>query len=106
MRLTIAARAPLGAGLVGGGMVGGGMVGAPLNWALPKLKTPFPPEAGSLLPGLLAATRTGPSPAGDDELVVEIAISIYPSPSNSLGALPFAVELRGGDLVISERLRA
>src|SRR4051794_12597295 len=31
----------------------------------------FPPEAGSLLPGLLAATRTGPTPAGDDELVVE-----------------------------------
>ena len=31
----------------------------------------FPPKAGSLLPGLLAATRTGPSPAGDDELVVE-----------------------------------
>ena len=32
---------------------------------------PFPPEAGSLLPGLLAATRTGLPPAGDDELVVE-----------------------------------
>ena len=29
----------------------------------------FPPEAGSLLPGLLAATRTGPTPAGDDELI-------------------------------------
>src|SRR4051794_23952212 len=29
----------------------------------------FPPETGSLLPGLLAATRTGPSPAGDDELM-------------------------------------
>src|SRR3954471_4775086 len=32
---------------------------------------PFPAEAGSLLPGLLAATRTGPTPAGDDGLVVE-----------------------------------
>ena len=28
----------------------------------------FPPGAASLLPGLLAATRTGLSPAGDDEL--------------------------------------
>ena len=37
----------------------------------------FPREAGSLLPGLLAATRTGPSPAGDDELVVEIAIYLF-----------------------------
>src|SRR5713226_9685854 len=31
----------------------------------------FPPEAGSLLPGLLTATRTGPSPAGDDELMLD-----------------------------------
>ena len=30
----------------------------------------FPPATGSLLPGLLAATRTGPTPAGDDELAV------------------------------------
>jgi len=29
---------------------------------------PFPGETASLLPGLLAATRTGLSPAGDDEL--------------------------------------
>src|SRR5918998_6226331 len=28
----------------------------------------FPSHAASLLPGLLAATRTGPTPAGDDEL--------------------------------------
>ena len=33
-------------------------------------------------------------------------LSIYPSPSNSLGALPFAVELCGGGSLISERLRA
>ena len=46
----------------------------------------FPPEAGSLLPGLLAATRTGPSPAGDDELVVGSRLTS--STSNSLGALP------------------
>lgn len=29
----------------------------------------FPPDAASLLPGLLAATRTGLTPAGDDELM-------------------------------------
>jgi hypothetical protein len=29
---------------------------------------PFPDEAASLLPGFLATTRTGPPPAGDDEL--------------------------------------
>jgi hypothetical protein len=29
---------------------------------------PFPDRAASLLPGLLATTRTGLSPAGDDEL--------------------------------------
>jgi hypothetical protein len=28
----------------------------------------FPSDAASLLPGLLAATRTGLTPAGDDEL--------------------------------------
>jgi len=52
----------------------------------------FPPEAGSPLPGLLAATRTGlPRQATTS---FEIAISIYPSPSNSLGAHPIVVELR------------
>jgi hypothetical protein len=30
-----------------------------------------PHEAGSLLPGLLTATRTGPSPTGDDELMLD-----------------------------------
>jgi hypothetical protein len=29
---------------------------------------PFPGQAASLLPGLLAATRTGLTPASDDEL--------------------------------------
>src|SRR3954451_1211309 len=29
---------------------------------------PFPGQTASLLPGLLAATRTGLTPAGDDEL--------------------------------------
>ena len=32
---------------------------------------PFPDRAASLLPGLLAATRTGLTPAGDDELMLE-----------------------------------
>jgi hypothetical protein len=31
----------------------------------------FPPDAGSLLPGPLAATRTGLTPAGNDELPTE-----------------------------------
>src|SRR3954462_825096 len=32
---------------------------------------PFPDPAASLLPGLLAATRTGLTPAGDDELMLD-----------------------------------
>src|SRR5215218_6423329 len=32
---------------------------------------PFPDRAASLLPGLLAATRTGLPPAGDDELMLD-----------------------------------
>lgn len=35
----------------------------------------FPPDAASLLPGLLAATRTGLSPAGDDELAMDQVMS-------------------------------
>jgi len=31
---------------------------------------PFPDRAASLLPGLLTATRTGLTPAGDDELSI------------------------------------
>ena len=37
---------------------------------------PLPDRAASLLPGLLTATRTGPSPAGDDELMLDQVISI------------------------------
>jgi hypothetical protein len=33
--------------------------------------TPFPGRAASLLPGLLAATRTGLTPAGDNELMLD-----------------------------------
>src|SRR4051812_40737527 len=33
--------------------------------------TRFPDQAASLLPGLLAATRTGLTPAGDDELMLD-----------------------------------
>jgi hypothetical protein len=32
---------------------------------------PFPDRAASLLPGLLTATRTGLTPAGDDELPIK-----------------------------------
>ena len=34
---------------------------------------PFPDEAASLLPGLLAATRTGLTPASDDELTTALS---------------------------------
>jgi hypothetical protein len=51
----------------------------------------FPPEADSLLPGLLAATRTGPTPAGDDELALDH--DIYIIDLQLLGALPMLVEL-------------
>lgn len=34
-------------------------------------RDPFPDRAASLLPSLLAATRTGLSPAGDDELMLD-----------------------------------
>jgi hypothetical protein len=37
---------------------------------------PFPNRAASLLPGSLAATRTGLPPAGDDELMLDQVISI------------------------------
>jgi len=43
----------------------------------------FPPDTGSLLPGPLAATRTGLSPVGDDELQNE-------SDHVTIGVTPFA----------------
>ena len=47
---------------------------------------PFPDEAASLLPGPLAATRTGLPPAGDDELTNKIHRYITASPPALLGA--------------------
>src|SRR5271166_3735675 len=46
---------------------------APPNRAFDAALRPraFPPEAGSLLPGLLTATRAGLAPAGDDELMLD-----------------------------------
>jgi hypothetical protein len=43
----------------------------PQKWAFDTglRRQAFPPDAASLLPGLLAATRTGLTPAGDDELM-------------------------------------
>ena len=35
---------------------------------------PFPDQAASLLPGLLAATRTGLTPVGDNELMSDQVI--------------------------------
>ena len=47
----------------------------------------FPPDAASLLPGLLAATRTGLSPAGDDELTnSKIGCYVTALPPALLGA--------------------
>jgi hypothetical protein len=40
----------------------------------------FPPDAASLLPGLLTATRTGLTPAGDDELAIEGSATTSTSP--------------------------
>ena len=39
---------------------------------------PFPDRAASLLPGLLAATRTGLTPAGDDELMLDQLLNKQP----------------------------
>src|SRR5271167_758716 len=46
---------------------------APPNRAFDAALRPrgFPPKAGSLLPGLLTATRAGLAPAGDDELMLD-----------------------------------
>src|SRR5918911_19436 len=45
----------------------------PQEWAFDTglRPRPFPDEAASLLPGLLAATRTGLTPASDDELTTK-----------------------------------
>src|SRR5215212_10236888 len=45
---------------------------------------PFPDRAASLLPGLLAATRTGLTPAGDDELKTKV--NYTSPPPGPLGA--------------------
>jgi hypothetical protein len=53
----------------------------------------FPPDAGSLLPGPLAATRTGLAPAGNDELPTESDHVITQPPSKLQGILPGLVEV-------------
>jgi len=45
---------------------------------------PFPDEAANLLPGPLAATRTGLPPAGDDELTTKD--QLHTTTSSLLGA--------------------
>jgi hypothetical protein len=42
----------------------------------------FPPDAASLLPGLLAATRTGPTPAGECELTFRSGHNQAPPPNS------------------------
>ena len=52
----------------------------------------FPPGAGSLLPGSLMTTRTGLTPAGDDELQHESGhVIIGMTPLCALGALNLTV---------------
>jgi len=53
----------------------------------------FPPDAGSLLPGPLAATRTGLAPAGNDELPIESDHVITQPPLELQGILPGLVEV-------------
>jgi len=54
----------------------------------------FPPDAGSLLPGLLAATRTGLPPASDDEHEQQIDLYDTRSPPVPLGARKREVSAR------------
>ena len=42
----------------------------------------FPPDAASLLPGLLTATRTGPTPAGECELMFRSGHRTAPPPNS------------------------
>ena len=54
---------------------------------------PFPDRAASLLPGLLAATRTGLTPAGDDELMLDHELTSFDL--QRLGALRLSRESCG-----------
>ena len=64
----------------------------------------FPPDAGSLLPGPLAATRTGLAPAGNDELPTESDHVITQPPSNCRAYSRVAWNLGGGRLGCSTAL--
>jgi hypothetical protein len=56
----------------------------------------FPPDTGNLLPGSLTTTRTGLTPAGDNELQHESNhVTIGVTPLRALGALsPSGVTVR------------
>jgi hypothetical protein len=62
----------------------------------------FPPDAASLLPGLLAATRTGPSPAGECELMFRSGHNQAPPP-NAGHTDPGLVVPAGSAVVIRRR---
>jgi hypothetical protein len=47
---------------------------------------PFPDDTASLLPGLLTATRTGLTPASDDELTNQRSTTHVINPQSSLDA--------------------
>ena len=56
---------------------------------------PLPDRAASLLPGLLTATRTGLTPAGDDELMLDQVNSNQPPPTLGAHCLAPEGEVRG-----------
>src|SRR5437763_251304 len=74
---------------------------------------PFPDRAASLLPGLLAATRTGLTPAGDDELMLDRhSINKHPptlgalcGPHNSPGTSHIEISRSGGRRPRLERVK-
>jgi len=62
--------------------------------------SPFPGQTASLLPGLLAATRTGLSPAGDDELTNEKYGCLPHSPPPALLGAPHGLYNLFGERVV------
>jgi hypothetical protein len=62
---------------------------------------PFPDQAASLLPGLLAATRTGLTPASDDELTNHQP-PLYEATSSSAGRTERAQWLPNADRLVGD----
>ena len=73
--------------------------------SLPQIhRRAFPPDDGSLLPGSLATTRTGLTPAGDDELQTEsghVFIVVTPPARWAYSRIPW--NFGGGPVIIRRR---